>query len=195
MSKININKINEEIVSEYEDNYKEYVDIIGNYRSCTKLSGNLFALIIKKYIDKIFKKHNLKYKVSNNNAFIKGCPVEWDLIILKDTALDRENNVFESNDVICVIELKTGGQPLKKDKDICLKNLYDKKFKQIDKIRFIYISYFDMTNSYLHIKNYFNSKNQNNNSMFTFYSGNSYPTRKYIEECNDFEKFICDIVK
>lgn len=195
MSKIDINVINEIIIDEYNSYYEKYVSIIDESISCKKLSGNLFTMIVKKYIEKILKDHNLKYKISNNNSFIKGCSTEWDLIILKEEALDLEINVFESKDVVGVIELKAGGQQLVKDKITDLKDLYDKKFEKINKIRFIYISYFDMNNSYSCIKDYFNSKNENKNSVFTFYSGNSFFTRKYIPECNDFEKFICDIVK
>lgn len=189
-----MSEINQNIINEYIQFYREYIDEVKgkNYK---KLSGNIFAMIIKNHIEKILKDNNLKYKVSNNNAFIKGCPIEWDLIILKEDALDKGLNIFESDDVVSVIELKSGGQPLGKDKITCLKDIYDDKFKQIDKIRFIYISYFDMTNSYNCLKEYFKEKNDNKNSVFTFYSGNSYSTREYISECSNFEEFICNIVK
>lgn len=115
-----INPINGRIVSEIlkgkqEINYdkelrKDDENLKGNFN---KVIGNLTSMTLRKYITNIINYHGLNFKVSNVNFFIKGCPTEWDLIILNENAKDVNNtNVFEVEEVVVVLEFKTSGLSL-----------------------------------------------------------------------------------
>ena len=92
-----------EIMEEYFDKSMKYDNgfLPRNY----KMAGNIFAIIIKNYIDKILE--GTYYKVSLNNSYIEGIRNEWDLLIVKKEASDNGVNIYSQEDVKCVIELKT----------------------------------------------------------------------------------------
>ena len=74
---------------------------------------------LRKYIINIINYHGLNCKVSDINSFIKGCPTEWDLIILNENAKDVNNtNVFKVEEVVIVLEFKTSGLLLDQYKNI-----------------------------------------------------------------------------
>ena len=83
MIKIKFNPINDriidEIIKEKESvNFdkkliKDDENLSGSFN---KLVGNLTAMTLRKYISNIINYHGLNYKVSNSNAFVKGCPIE-----------------------------------------------------------------------------------------------------------------------
>ena len=105
MNKTPINPINNRIVTEIlsgkeEINYtkqmtKDNEDVTGSYN---KIIGNLNAMTLRKYIINIINYHGLGYGVSEINAFVSGCPVEWDLIIVKENAIGN-NNVYKALNV------------------------------------------------------------------------------------------------
>lgn len=88
-----------------------------------KITGAAVAEIFRKNIEYVLKKNGLTnmYKVSENNVYVKGCYNEFDLLILKKTALKVTNNyimdngiiielpIYDSSDVIAVLESKTYG--------------------------------------------------------------------------------------
>ena len=121
-----INPINDRIVNEIlkgkqEINYNKEIrkddeNLKGNFN---KVIGNLTSMTLRKYIINIINYYGLNFKVSNVNSFIKGCPTEWDLIILNEKAKDvNDTNVFEAEEVITVLEFKTSGLLLDQYKNI-----------------------------------------------------------------------------
>lgn len=123
----------------YVENYSSLFNGDVNRRICSKYSGNLFAYAIRKYIMDIFKKNKIKLKVSYNNSFIKGNPIEYDLLIVKKL---KKSNLYEYEDVVCGIELKAGGHVgSQRNYD----EIYD-KFKHAKKLKkMLYISIYDQT--------------------------------------------------
>ncbi len=210
MSKIKFNPINDRIINEILEgkkniNYaKEIVKDDENLSgSFNKLVGNLTAMTLRKYISNIINYHGLNYKVSNTNAFVKGCPIEWDLIILKSTAEDINNtNVFNVDDCVCLLEFKTSGLMTNQYKHIdeTFKNQFNYLHlfrKQTQKsIPFGYITFAESIEYYTGTKNFFDKQNNLHNTVFAFldYDNLARDNKKvYIEECNDFEDYLYNL--
>lgn len=211
---VRYNPINDRIIDEilkgkYEINFdkkivKEEDELSGSFN---KLVGNLTAMTLRKYILNIINYHGLNLKVSNSNAFIKGCPIEWDLIILKSNAEDINNtNVFAIEDVVAVLEFKTSGLRTKQlqeiDKTFGKQFEFIKYFKntQNKNIIFGYITFAETIEFYNATKNYFNRMNniEHTPTAFAFLEYDSldkFDKKCYIEECNDFEEFLYGILK
>ena len=116
---------------DYVSNYTLLFKNDTNKRKNYKYRGNLFAYAIRQYILEIFNNKTINLNVSYNNSFIKGNPIEYDLLIVKEL---KESNLYEYDDVVCGIELKSGGY---------IGNIKDYKFKNKKNIKMLYISIYD----------------------------------------------------
>ena len=210
MANIKFNPINDRIIDEIlrgkeEINFEKQIvkddeELTGSFN---KLVGNLTAMTLRKYILNIINYHGLNLKVSNSNAFIKGCPIEWDLIILKSNAEDINNtNVFDINDCVCLLEFKTSGLMPNQYKNI--DNTFKTQFNHLYALRktakknipFGYITFAESIDYYEGTLKYFDDMNGLNNTAFAFLDYQELALKdkkKYIDECNDFEKYLFDL--
>lgn len=210
MANIKFNPINDRIIDEiikgkesinFEKRLiKDDENLKGSFN---KLVGNLTAMTLRKYISNIINYHGLTYKVSNSNAFVKGCPIEWDLIILKSNAEDINNtNVFDINDCVCLLEFKTSGLMPNQYKNI--DNTFKTQFNHLYSLRktakknipFGYITFAESIDYYEGTLKYFDDMNGLNNTAFAFLDYQELALKdkkKYIDECNDFEKYLFDL--
>lgn len=166
-----------------------------------KSTGNVIASILRKYIKKYCNK---KYKVSNVNSYIEGCPIEWDLIILKKDAVDNYINTYRLDDCVCLIEFKTSGlwayqvKQIDKTFDLHFKYLYNFREKLGRSIPFAYITYSETISYYEETKKYFDKMNGINNTTFMFKKYNSSKNNQNYDfevGYSDFEKYIMDLLR
>lgn len=103
-------------------------------RSSGKPNGSLAANIFIKYIQSVLDNKNKPYRVSEQNAYIIGCSVEFDaLIVDKDAYNIMGYNIYDPKNVVALIEFKAGGLIGEVDKFDCkanpesyfLKSLFD----------------------------------------------------------------------
>ena len=110
------------------DNEEKYLDKINKPY---KVSGNIFSYFIKNKISTIIGN---KYELSVVNSFIKGCNVEWDLLMIKNASVDeRKYNIYLPEHVVCAFEFKTSGSSRTKDPKEALEYL-DKEINDIELI-------------------------------------------------------------
>ena len=212
-----INEMLDELnyIEKRNETYKELLEKTNffnkqkNLPSFSKYKGNIFAFIIKEYIQKILK--NTELDVSDNNVFIKGHTTEWDLLIVRKNSIHK-NNIYEAKDVKAIIEFKTSGTPNVDYKNIddeedkyrsFFEGIYDnycEKIKAISnevnkkEIPFLYISFTYWEDYYKSLKKYFYKKNNNKDTAFVFLN-DQIGMKRLINENTDFEKFILNIVK
>ena len=197
MEKDSINELTFQLMNEYykkviKYSYKDGKQITKNY----KMAGNIFAMIIKRYIKKIIDKNKKEDKDS----------------------IDDGVNIYNESDVKCIIELKTAShffsEPLngKKDEErknffkYCINKDFNKIFENIpNKIQYLYISLFQSPKRGAeYIKEVVKNYNNKDKTTFFFIENNSYNEKKIIESIEnktkeyikgDFEKFIIDALK
>ena len=80
-------------------------------RIVAKASAMCSYIAIKRYMDKFFQENKLNYRVSNPNVFVKNTNFECDALIIDSRKVkDCENKYFfDKDEVVAVIEIKTGG--------------------------------------------------------------------------------------
>lgn len=204
-------RIAEEILKARKDiNFrKEIIKEDENVRgSFNKIIGNIVASTFRKYISYILNYYGYDYRVSNVNAFIKDYPTEWDLIILKNDAIETNTNVYNANDVVAVIEFKTSGLA---DKDIAkqfdnqfsnIKNIFNKN-ESDHQIVFGYITFAETPTLYEDTKKYFDSNNNQINTTFVFTNFNKIQNKEDItfDECvyneednSNFEEYLLKLL-
>lgn len=209
MNKVSLNPINDHIVKEIlkgkeEINYtqqmvKDNEDLKGSFN---KIIGNLNTMTLKKYIINIIKYHGLGYDVSEANAFVSGCPVEWDLIIVKENAIGN-NNVYKVEDVVALVEFKMSGLVASQYKNIG--NTFRTQFSYLADIRnktgrmipFCYITFAETPKYFTRTKEYFDKMNGLNNTAFAFIDYSKLTgsdEKRYFTECNDFEAYLYKIL-
>ena len=180
---------------------KKKDEVKGSYN---KVIGNVVASTFRKYISYILNYYGYDYKVSNVNAYIKGYPTEWDLIILKSDAKERNTNVYDADDVVAVIEFKTSGLT---DNDIDsqfnkhftnLNNIYD---KTTNRIPFLYITFSETKKLYERTKEYFDDNNNKKDTTFVFVNYdrlNNLNSTHYkdcmYDENNNFEDYLLNLL-
>ncbi len=128
------------IFNDYNNAYDEF---IGSYplNNCNKISGNIFAQTLRKYIKNII---NNTYEVSELNVYIKGSNIEWDMLILKKNISNKEKayNIFNPENVVCAIEFKTSG--LMTSNITFVQNYFKTRIEELEnlnkEIKFAYIS-------------------------------------------------------
>lgn len=131
-----------DILNEYEKGYDNYV--LGNDKihSSYKISGNIFAHVIRKNIKNIIGD---KYKISVVNSYIRGCNIEWDLLILKNnvTNEERDYNIYLPEHVECVVEFRSS--VASRNIDPVASKEYIRKYISVlnkidDNIKYLYVS-------------------------------------------------------
>lgn len=181
------------LLEKYEKKYAEFVspedgiyyDMINK---SYKISGNVFAYFLRNEIKGIIDN---KYKLSNINAFIKGSNVEWDMLILKKSAVG-DYNIYLPEDVICAFEFKTSGairnnKPNEAieyiQKEIDNLNYINTQYKA--NIRYGYISLCEHYKNLDALKEYFKDK------CFWIIEG-PYGSRKHLKckESSDLKTYI-----
>lgn len=200
----------EKFIKEYKSILSKYYDNINvEKRKKAKLKGALVANLIKKYIADIILYYELPYKVSENNVYIQGYPVECDLLIVK-----RDCNpiwlappIYRPEDVKVIIESKsTGIFVSKKDP----KNPFLNELEMVQKlisnglpVKFGYISLAEQITSnsnrfLIEANKYINDYTSDNNKDCGIYCfSKTYPTDEYpLYEGNpyyfrDYIKHLC----
>lgn len=200
----NVATINKRIVDEIiyglsvidEDKIKTPSDLKSDYK---KIHGNLVAITLRKYIQNIINYFGLNYKVSVVNSYIKGSPIEWDLLILKGNARGiNDTNIYNVNDCVCILEIKKPGIYNMKDFKANIK-------KQINNINYIrkltntnlnfgYISFEETPNYFEITKEYFKELNESSDNVFTFVKYPYEAKLEFIDGCEDFEKYLFSIL-
>lgn len=199
--------ITERIYDEITQSKKDiFLNADTNKKSYKKSSGNMVASIFRKHIINILNYYGYEFRVSNVNAYIKGYPTEWDLIILNSNAVDHNNNVYDVNDVKAVLEFKANGlYVIHKEYDDFFKEEFDSRFNILNSINSIYknripfgyITYKEQPKLYEATKKYFDEKNNKNDTTFVFINSNKYNNDKDIsyDKCcfdlnNNFEEYL-----
>ena len=176
--------------------------------SFNKIIGNLVASTFRKYISYILNYYGYNYKVSNVNAYIKNYPTEWDLIILKNDAIETNTNVYNANDVVAVLEFKTSGladKDIPKQFDNQFSNLYNIKNKgeSDHKIVFGYITFSETPTLYEDTKKYFDDRNEQDKTTFVFTNFNKMQNKYDLlyDECSfneldnsNFEEYLLNLL-
>ncbi len=200
ISTINKRIVNE-IISGFSEIEKNMMNIPDNLKgNLKKIHGNLIAITIRKYLSNIFLYYGVNYKVSPANSYIKGSPVEWDLIVLTENAKGINNtNIYDAKDCICVLELKTSGivnlQDFKKTIKRQLNHIKYIRSNQNCKLQFGYISFEETKKYFEETKNLFESLNEPSNNVFTFINYPHDKKIKFVDGCEDFEKYIFNLLE
>ncbi len=196
-----MNNINFELMKEFFEKSNKYdtKDIKRN----SKMAGHIFAMIIKKYIEKIIEMNNLPYKVSLNNSFIEKIRTEWDLIIADKDGDEDEINIYDPKKVKCVIELKTASyfkgseeklenNNFDKNREIYIRDI-DNRISKVEEIikdnkfRYIYISLFQTTNYEVNetLRNRIKKMKCNKNKKSVFYFRETEGYKEAYDSVND----------
>jgi len=85
------------------------------------------------------------FNVSNRDVFIRGIPYELDLVILKKRARAQENLLYDSNQVLAVLEIKFRGI-YSRDGVENIKRVFSSIKKVNKKIKCIYLTVSENTN-------------------------------------------------
>lgn len=138
----------EQITSETLNCYYNYPDEFERHqcdRTHSKLSGVIAAEHFRQEMEKVLHKHNAPYKISQNNAFVQGCHIEFDFLLLKQDAESiLDVPVYRLRDVAAILECKTNG--LYEYKKSSLERLFRAYFEDLDGIRnHIKIGYMTMS--------------------------------------------------
>ena len=108
-----------ELILESLDIVEDDVSDNRDMKKGKKVTGAIIAELFRKNIEIVLKqKYEGRYKVSENNVYVKGCHIEFDFLILRQDAkkevitqndISYELPVYDSEDVVAVLESKTYG--------------------------------------------------------------------------------------
>ena len=103
----NVEKINADIIDKFYEN--ESTEKRTGKRNIKKFSGAVTAEYFRSKIEEILSRYP-KYKISDNNVYIKEYPMEFDFLILKSDA-QKINGlpVYEADKVVAILESKKNG--------------------------------------------------------------------------------------
>lgn len=211
ISKTITERIIEELCKRHAEiySYKEQTQDVAEKRSYNKILGNAVAMTLRNYISKISIYHDLDFIVSDSNAYIKGCPIEWDLILLKKNVLIDGSNIYDISDVKAVIEFKTSGTVdvmyKTRSKEEFLTTTFGRNFDYLEKyeksenrkIPFLYISFSHDSQWFEATKEYFDSKNKLSNTAFAFIDDDAL-VKGHVQQvagCENFEEYLYNIMK
>ena len=186
------------IKKEYNDRHEKYG---------FKIKGNVIANVIRYYIENLLYEKKLPYLVSLNNSFIDYDPIEWDLIIFKKGRTPR-NNIINGENVKVVIEFKTSGtidtKYKQRTKEEFLQEKFGREFNYVEKLKekynhkvfFAYITFSTDLEWFKATKKFFDEKNGKENTAFAFLDDKKLDKKELVrvEECDNFEKFILDLL-
>lgn len=100
----------------------------------SKLSGVIAAEHFRQEMEMVLRKHNAPYKLSQNNAYIQGCHIEFDFLLLKQDAEPMlDVPVYRLCDVVAILECKTNGVYAYKESS--LERMFRAYFEDLDGIR------------------------------------------------------------
>ena len=123
-----------QITADMLNRYYNYPDTFEKQRSGKvygKLSGVVAAEHFRQEIETVLHKHSAPYKVSQNNAYIQGCHIEFDFLLLKQDAEPILNvPVYRACDVVAILECKTNG--VYEYKESSLERLFRAYFEDLD---------------------------------------------------------------
>lgn len=190
---------------EYQKYKQKYPNDYNNNVNFNKMNGNSVAVTIRKNIDDLLKKDyrfkKFNYRVSECNSYIEGCPIEWDLIIIKDTAKKIDDtNIYEAKDCVCILEIKQSGMIGNSYfKDSIEKQIHNIEYLNTNNnsnLKFAYISFQETENYYDSTKKIFKENNIESNNVFIFVK---YPYKKdktltFIDGCGDFKDYLFNIL-
>lgn len=188
------------LVEEYEkvyndnlcDEEEKYLDKINKPY---KASGNIFSYFLRDKISKIIGK---KYELSVVNSFIKGCNVEWDLLMVKNASGDEKKyNVYLPEHIVCAFEFKTSGASRTKDSIEAIEYL-EKEINDIElinkenktNIKYCYISLCENPNHAVAMR-----KKYSDNCFWIIDDYYSKRKTKRTSEENDLKEFISKMLK
>lgn len=119
-----------------------------NTRAWNKFIGNYFMRVIKIFL---FDEISDNYQVTEPNAYIKGFPIEYDLLIVrKDSNPEKYTHSFDPKDVYYGLELKLSGIYARKenlrDKINNIKSNFDLIKNRHSHIDFSYLVFSEVTN-------------------------------------------------
>lgn len=195
-------KINE--ISAIKESWQKINEKFGN-----KLLGNVISRTLRRYMINISNYYNWNCKISECDSFIEGCPIEWDLLVLKKNAISDGSNIYQLSDVLYAVEFKTSGTVDPDYKNHTREEFFDDKFgkhfrylRRIEhetnhKIPFVYITFSTVKDWFDDTKIYFDKQNKMNNTAFAFLDDRQLDRGiiSYIDECYNFEKFLFDLLK
>lgn len=211
---IEISDINKRIVDELvfkikelsieKENWKRNNEKYGN-----KPLGNLISKTLRRYMINISNYYNWNCQISECDSFIKGCPIEWDLLVLKKNIISDGSNTYNLSDILYAVEFKTSGtidtEYKKHTREEFFNDKFGKHFRYLKrmeqetkhKIPFIYITFSSVKDWFDDTKIYFDNQNQINNTAFAFLDDKELEKGKisYLEKCPNFEDFLFDILK
>lgn len=166
-----------------------------------KLLGNMVAMVLRKHIENIINYNGLEYAVSGCNAYIDGCPIEWDLLLVKKNAIVNDYNVYKVEDVVTAIEFKTSGtidvRYNQRTKDEFLQETFGKQFSYLTSkgITFAYITFSSDKDWFDSTKEYFDRMNNKQAMAFAFVNDKELAKGNIVRLCSDFDKYINELLK
>lgn len=106
-------------------------------RQWSKYKGN----VINRLIIELLRPHLKSYSLSESNAFIEGYPIEFDILVLKESAkpINEYSNCYKKEDVRLAIEVKKHGFYYKKTEARVKMKEYFARREVID-VPFLYIT-------------------------------------------------------
>lgn len=185
------------LIKEYEDICNKFIpsDII-NLDDKKKISGNITSCFLKNLIEEFLVGTN--YKLSVVNSYIKGCSIEWDLLILKSPSIDEiKYNIYDAQNVVAALEFKTSGAKYTNDPEGSCEYIfkYENVIDDINKkfntnIKYGYISLCEIPNNLIAMKEKFSN-------CFWIYEG-WYPHNNFekdgIKTIEEFKDFIFKLI-
>lgn len=144
----NISNIFKNLVnSNFRLYYYALIEHCKNINGANKYSGIASYLGLKNYIKYLNSNVDNKEKVyiSPPNCYIKGTNVEYDALLIKENSNDKY--LYNEDEVLAIIEIKTSGLICKKDD---LKEAYNEMInrEKYNNIPFKYIAFHEFKDSY-----------------------------------------------
>ena len=134
-----------------------------------KFSAYCSYIALRKYIEDNYKED---FKISPMNVYVKGYKLEYDALLLKNSCEDDNSYVYDIDNVLATIEIKSSGYfgsgDASNNFEVYMRN------QKIDKIPHIYLAFHESSN-----------KKEDNNSR---YYDQTYKTIKKLN--NEKEQFI-----
>ena len=211
---IEISDINKRIVAEVVPKIKELSTDKENWRKINekfgnKPLGNLISKTLRRYMINIGNYYNWDCRISECDSFIEGCPIEWDLLVLKKNVVSDGSNTYKLSDVLYAVEFKASGTVdpdyKKHTREEFFNDQFGKRFRYLKrmeqetkhKIPFIYITFSSVRDWFDDTKMYFDNQNDMNNTAFAFLDDKELEKGRisYIEECSNFESFLFDLLR
>jgi len=188
------------LIDEYEKTYNENLcnneeEYLDKINKPYKVSGNIFSYFLR---EKILGIIDNKYELSVVNSYIKGCNVEWDLLMVNNASEnEKKYNIYLPEHVVCAFEFKTSGSSRSKEpneaieyleKEINDIKLVNKNYKT--NIKYFYISLCENPNHAIAMR-----KKYPNNCFWIIDDYYSRRYKKHSSEESELKDFILNNLK